>query len=583
VNFEDTIRRIILNLQALYHNPKSNYAFAYNTHELHIRLRTAKDDCKSAVLVIAKKHAWMEKQKFQMKKVATDRYFDYYQYNYVTNDPRVGYYFLISDGKTTHVYSESGVTKAFDDEYAYFHYFQYPFINPIDVHTIPQWVHEAVFYQIFVERFCNGDRSNDPQNVSPWKELPKPKSFSGGDLQGILKKLDYLKELGINGLYLTPIFESPSNHKYDTTDYRKIDPSFGDKDLLCQLVKQAHKKGIRIILDGVFNHSGYFFAPFQDVLKNGARSQYADWFHFLEFPENGHKPKYRCFGTSPNMPKLNTSNPQLKQYLFDTVAYWMKETGIDGWRLDVSDEVDHQFWRDFRKLVKDINPEAVIIGENWHNSYPWLMGDQFDGVMNYPVTKSCIQFFASQEISAEEFAEDLYAYLMRYSDQANFCMLNLLDSHDTMRFLTWCQGDIKKLMLAILFLFSYVGIPCTYYGTEIGMEGNGDPDCRRTFDWEESHWDKELLAFYKRVIAFRKKCKPLQYGTIKMWANDGVFYLERECGHEKVLTVLNRTKEGKNIVLPAGKAMEWVTTEKTADIHTGFLKPFEGLSYYYSV
>lgn len=572
-----------MNLQALYHNPKSNYAFAYNNHELHIRLRTAKDDCKFATLVIAKKHAWMEKQKFQMKKVATDRYFDYYQYNYITDDPRLGYYFLISDGRATHVYSESGVTETFDDQYAYFHYFQYPFINPIDVHTIPEWVHGAVFYQIFVERFCNGDRSNDPQNVAPWSELPKPKSFSGGDLQGILEKLDYLKELGINGLYLTPIFESPSNHKYDTTDYRKIDPSFGNKDLLCKLVKQAHEKGIRIILDGVFNHSGYFFAPFQDALKNGVQSKYADWFHFLEFPENDGSPKYRCFGTSANMPKLNTSNPQLKKYLLDTVAYWMKETGIDGWRLDVSDEIDHQFWRDFRKLVKGINPEAVIIGENWHNSYPWLMGDQFDGVMNYPVTKSCIQFFASQEISAEEFAENLSSSLMWNSDQANFSMLNLLDSHDTMRFLTWCQGDKKKLMLAILFLFSYVGIPCTYYGTEIGMEGNGDPDSRRTFDWDESHWDKDLLTFYKRIISFRKKCKPLQYGNIQMWANDGAFYLEREYGNEKVLTVLNNTGEDKNILLPPGKAIEWVTTEKTADMHTEFLKPFGGFSFYYSV
>lgn len=572
-----------MNLQALYHNPKSNYAFAYNNHELHIRLRTAKDDCKSAMLVIAKKHAWMEKQKFQMKKVATDRYFDYYQYNYATNDPRLGYYFLISDGKATHVYSESGVTEDFNDEYAYFHYFQYPFINPIDVHTIPPWVHEAVFYQIFVERFYNGSRSNDPQNVSPWGELPKPKSFSGGDLQGILEKLDYLKELGINGLYLTPIFESPSNHKYDTTDYRKIDPSFGDKDLLCKLVKQAHEKDIRIILDGVFNHSGYFFAPFQDVLKNGGQSEYADWFHFLEFSENGGKPKYRCFGTSENMPKLNTSNPQLKKYLFDTVVYWMKEAGIDGWRLDVSDEIDHQFWRDFRKLVKDINPEAVIIGENWHNSYPWLMGDQFDGVMNYPVTKSCIRFFALQEISADEFAEDLSSSLMWNSDQANFSMLNLLDSHDTVRFLTWCQGDKEKLMLSILFLFSYVGIPCTYYGTEIGMEGNGDPDSRRTFDWDESHWEKDLLGFYKQIITFRKSCKPLQYGNIQMWADDEVFYLERDYDDEKVLTVLNNTGENKNVLLPVGKAIDWVTTEKTEDAHTGFLKPFGGFSFYYSV
>lgn len=575
------LRRVTVNYQGLCHIQKSNYAFAYNDHELHIRLRTAKDDCTSVELVIAKKHAWMEKQKFPMEKIATDRYFDYYQYKYVTNDPRLGYYFLISDGKKTLVYSESGVSETFDDEYAYFYYFQYPFINPADVHKIPSWVHEAVFYQIFVERFKNGNTQNDPGELTPWSELPKPKSFYGGDLQGILDKLDYLEDLGINGLYLTPIFESPSNHKYDTTDYRKIDPAFGDKELLCRLVSRAHEKGIRVILDCVFNHSGYFFAPFQDVLKNGSKSQYAGWFHFLQFPENGKEPKYRCFGTSPQMPKLNTSNPQLKKYLLDTVTYWMQETGIDGWRLDVSDEIDHQFWRDFRKLVKKINPEAVIIGENWHNSYPWLMGDQFDGVMNYQVTKSCIRFFAKNEIDAEKFSEDLSACLMWNSDQVNFAMLNLLDSHDTMRFLTWCSGDKKKFRLAVLFIFSYIGIPCTYYGSEIGTEGNGDPDSRRTFDWNESHWDTDLLSFYKKLIAFRKSCKALQYGCVRMWSSDGLFYLERSFHGKKAITVLNNTDMEKPVQLPEGKVSEAVATANGEGVSLASLKPFEGITVSY--
>lgn len=575
------LRRIKVNFQGLCHTQKSSYAFAFNDHELHIRLRTAKDDCKCVALVIAKKHAWMEQQKYTMEKVAADRYFDYYQYNYVTDDPRLGYYFLISDGKTTLVYSESGVSKTFDDQYAYFHYFQYPFINPTDVHRIPSWVHEAVFYQIFVERFYNGDHDNDPRELTAWGERPKPKSFYGGDLQGILDKLDYLKDLGINGLYLTPIFESPSNHKYDTTDYRKVDPAFGDKDLLCRLVRSAHEKGIRVILDGVFNHSGYFFAPFQDVLKNGPNSPYADWFHFLDFPKDGSQPKYRCFGTSPQMPKLNTANPQLKKYLFDTVTYWMQETGIDGWRLDVSDEIDHQFWRDFRQLVKRINPDAVIIGENWHNAYPWLMGDQFDGVMNYPVTKSCIRFFATGEIDAQKFAEDLSACLMWNTDQVNFSMLNLLDSHDTMRFLTWCSGDKKKMKLAVLFLFSYIGVPCTYYGSEIGIEGNGDPDSRRTFDWNENHWDQDLLCFYKKIISFRKSCKPFQYGKVRMWSSDGVFYLERSCDDEKALTILNNTEKEKPIHLPACDVFTLFTTENTGEANTGILKPFEGAAIRY--
>lgn len=566
-----------MNLQGLCHIPISNYAYAYSERELHIRLRTAKNDCTDVKLMIALKHEWHNLQEYSMEKVASDRYFDYYQYNYVTDDSRLGYYFKISDGKTTLLYSESGISETFDHEHSYMHYFQYPYINPIDVHKVPSWISSAVFYQIFVERFSNGDRGNDPKNLSVWGELPKAKSFFGGDLQGILDKLDYLQELGINGLYLTPIFESPSNHKYDTTDYRRIDPAFGDKALLCKLVAKAHERGIRVILDGVFNHSGYFFAPFQDVLKNGRNSKYADWFHFLRFPQPDVEPDYRCFCISPEMPKLNTSNPELKQYLLETVAQWTSETGIDGWRLDVSDEVDHHFWRDFRSTVKKINPEAIIIGENWHNAYPWLIGDQFDSVMNYPVTKLCIQFFAKNEITAEEFAQDLSSIFMWNSEQANSAMLNLLDSHDTMRFLTWCQGDKAKLKLAALFLFSYIGIPCTYYGSEIGMEGNGDPDSRRTFDWDQSHWDRGLREFYRKLISVRKNCRPLQAGGMRLWAEDDVFYLQRSDSEEKTLTALNNTQSVKKISLTCSGVN--LLTGENCNSKEVFLSPFEGAIY----
>lgn len=571
-----------MNLQALYHQPKSNYAYAYSETELHIRLRTAKNDCSKVMLVISLKHIWSDKKKYEMNKVASDRYFDYYQYDYVTDDPRLGYYFELSDGEKTLIYSESGISKTFDDEYAYFHYFQFPFINPIDLHRVPEWVHEAVFYQIFVERFCNGDTRNDPQPLTLWKELPKPKSFYGGDLQGIINKLDYLQDLGINVLYLTPIFQSPSNHKYDTTDYRKIDEAFGDKETLCQLVSQAHQKGIRVILDGVFNHSGYLFAPFQDVLKNGENSEYKDWFHIRSFPVSCNPLSYRTFGTTPEMPKLNTSNSELKKYLLDTVAFWTKETGIDGWRLDVSDEIDHNFWRAFRKAVKGINSDAVIIGENWHNAYPWLMGDQFDSVMNYPVTKACVQFFAMQKDNAQDFADNLSGFLMWNSEQVNFAMLNLLDSHDTMRFLTWCGGNVERFKLAVLFLFSYIGIPCTYYGSEIETQGNGDPDCRRTFDWNETHWNQELYKFYKHIILIRKEQKALQYGSITLYAKDDVFFLKRTYEKQVIVTVINNTALPKTISLNCQKAEDILTqTEYEGSLNNLFLtmSPYSGSMY----
>lgn len=578
-----------MNLQAVCHIPMSNYAYAFHEKELHIRIRTAKDDCEDVTLVLSQKHRWKDKQRFSMEKIASDRLFDYFQYRLVTDDARLGYYFELKDKTETLIYSESGFSAAYDDANAYFHYFQYPYINAVDVHHIPEWVHEAVFYQIFVERFCNGNPGNDPENAQQWNSPPSPHSFYGGDLQGVIDRLDYLQELGVNGIYLTPVFQSPSNHKYDIVDYQKIDEAFGDKAVLCELVTKAHKKGIHVMLDGVFNHSSWMFAPFRDVVKNGDKSQYCDWFHIDSFPVfqyteqeisdysnplNLSHLNYRVFGTSPSMPKLNTSNPQLKKYLLDTVADWTRETGIDGWRLDVSDEVDHVFWRDFRRVVRAINPQALIIGENWHNAYPWLKGDQFDGVMNYPVTKSCIQYFAMRETNASQFAADLSGYLMWNSEQVNHCMLNLLDSHDTVRFLTWCNGDIKRMRLAVLFLFSYVGIPCTYYGDEIGMEGKGDPDCRRTFDWDKKSWNTELFQLYQQVIKIRKETDALKYGEIHMYAADDVFYLVRSYRGQRTVTVLNNTCDKKTILLPPGA--KWLLHTEPNPEKEAELVPFSG-------
>lgn len=556
-----------MNLHAIYHKQKSNYAYAYSPSDLHIRVRTAKDDCLAIKLVISQKHNWKKKKKYQMKKIASDALFDYYQYEYISKDPRLGYYFEIDDGTNTIIYSESGFSNVFDDENSHFHYFQFPYINEVDVHKVPCWVKNRVFYQIFVERFYNGDKTNDPENIQEWGSLPQAQSFYGGDLQGIIDKLDYLTDLGINGLYLTPIFEAPSNHKYDTIDYRKIDPIFGDKDLFIKLVDLAHERDIKIVIDGVFNHSGWYFKPFVDVLERGEASPYKDWFFIDSLPLERYtveevldftkeldlsKLNYRAFGINPNMPKLNTENPELRRYLLDTVTYWMKEANIDGWRLDVSDEVSHDFWREFRKRVKTINKEALIVGENWHDAYQWLQGDQFDGVMNYSVTKSLIQFFPMREIDGKAFASDLTTYLFRNSRQAQDAMLNLLDSHDTVRFLSWCNKDTRLVKMATLILFSYVGMPCVYYGSEIGMEGGGDPDCRRTFDWDQRNWDLDLWNFYKNIIEIRKSKKPLIYGDIKIASKDYIVYLSRTYEGEVILTLVNNTKEPKYVDFSLG-------------------------------
>lgn len=531
-----------MNIEALCHIPKSNYAYAYNENELHIRLRTAKDDMVQVNIVYSYKFDWYKKkQSHPMKKILSDQFYDYYQYEIIEEDYRLGYYFELEDGLKTLYYTEAGMVEEFNDAMAYCYFFQYPYINPIDVHKQPSWIEDTVFYQIFVERFMNGEPENSPPDLCGWDEDPKPKSFFGGDLKGIIEKLDYLSDLGVNGIYLTPIFKSPSNHKYDIVNYFEIDPYFGSETVFKELVDKAHERGIKIVLDAVFNHCSNQFPPFLDVLEKGKASQYYDWFTIDGDYINEDRTNYRMFGHVRSMPKLNTANEKLKEYLLSCVRYWTTEFNIDGWRLDVSDEIDHQFWREFRTMVKSISKEAVIIGENWHNALPWLMGDQFDSVMNYPVTKLCLDFFARRNINAKEFENMLSSYLMRYPDQVNEALLNLLDSHDTERFL-YTAGECKEsLKSAAAFLFAYKGMPCTYYGTEIGMTGCYDPGCRKGFDWKQENWDMELYQLYKKLIAIRKEEKALKCGSIAFDSTDRLFVMKRSYEEETIYVLINNT------------------------------------------
>jgi glycosidase len=538
-----------MNIQALCHIPKSNYAYAYKTDELHIRLRTAKKDMSRVNIVFGYKFNWNNSLvKHAMRKLYEDEYFDYYQYELHSKDYRIGYYFELTSGEEIKYFTEAGIVMEFDHDLAHCYYFQYPYINAIDVHKIPAWTKETVFYQIFVERFFNGDVKNSPPNLCAWEEEPKSKSFFGGDLRGIIEKLDHLSELGINGIYLTPIFASPSNHKYDITDYFEVDSYFGSKETLKELVDKAHERGIRIVLDAVFNHCSDKFPPFLDVIEKGKDSRYLDWFHLHEDTISTNPLNYETFGYISSMPKLNTTNPELKQYLLDCVQYWTQEFGIDGWRLDVSDEIDHHFWREFRAVLKEVNTETIIIGENWHNALPWLMGDQFDSVMNYPVTKLCLDFFAKRQMDAISFEQQLGGYLMRYPDQVNEVMLNLLDSHDTERFLYSCEGQKERLKAAAAFLFAYKGMPCTYYGTEIGMTGEYDPGCRRGFDWSQENWDMELLQSYKKLIRVRKEEPAIHYGDISFSSTSKLFVMKRTYWDDRIIILINNSDEEQEYI-----------------------------------
>lgn len=516
-----------MNKTALLHIPGSQYSFAYGEHELRIRLRAAKDDLDEVTLIYAVKYDWLTDRKTcPMQKCYSDDLYDYYTAALSVPDPRIGYVFYLTRGKEAYYYSEEGLTVDYDHKKSYYNFFQYPYINAADVHRKVDWCDHAVFYQIFIDRFRCGDREKDRSYINrSWGEIPDAKSFYGGDLKGVTEKLGYLSDLGVTALYLTPVFSSPSNHKYDTIDYYRVDEMFGSAADLKELVQRAHERGMKVVLDAVFNHCSMLCAQFQDVLKKGRSSRYHDWFIIRGDKPDPQNCNYECFAACSYMPKWNTSNPDVQDYLLDIALHWMRECSVDGWRLDVADEVSHDFWRRFRKAVKRENPQAILIGESWHDAGAWLRGDEFDGIMNYSFTKACIDYFARGTRSVQSFCDRLNEILMRNTDQVNEMMLNLLDSHDTERFLTLAKENAAALRCALAVLFFFPGMPCVCYGTEIGMIGDYEPDSRRTFDWNEAHWDKSLQETVRTLALLRREKIG---GAVRLYTQGELLVMERE-------------------------------------------------------
>ncbi|WP_026908824.1 glycoside hydrolase family 13 protein [Paucisalibacillus globulus] len=494
--------------EAIFHRPKNNYAYAYNADTIHLMLQTKRDDVDHVKLIYGDPYDWSNDVwntlSMPMTKSGSTALYDYWTISVDPEFHRMRYAFECSDHIETLYYMESGFFTSTPADIAY--YFCFPYLNNVDVFRAPEWVKDTVWYQIFPERFGNGDASLNPEGTLPWGSAdPTPTNFFGGDFQGVIDHLDHLVELGISGIYFTPIFKAHSNHKYDTIDYMEIDPQFGDKETFRRLVQECHKREIRVMLDAVFNHSGFYFPAFQDVLNNQESSKYKDWFHLWEFPVKAEgKPNYDAFGFVSSMPKLNTENAEVKDYLLQVARYWVEEFDIDGWRLDVANEVDHAFWRDFRKVVKAVKPEAYILGEIWHDSMPWLQGDQFDAVMNYPFTNSAIDFFAKESISAQEFSDSVTKVLHMYPKNVNEVAFNLLDSHDTPRILTLANGSHDRVRLLYLFQLSFIGTPCIYYGDEIGMAGGQDPGCRACMEWNVEKQNRELFCYVQTLLQWRR-------------------------------------------------------------------------------
>lgn len=417
---------------------------------------------------------------------------------------------------------------------------------------LPEWVKDAIFYQIFPERFNNGNSENDPPNTVPWGNKPTRDSFFGGDLVGIIKKFEYIKDLGVNAIYLNPIFQAGTNHKYDTWDYFKIDPNFGSINDFKKLINNAHKLNIRIILDGVFNHCGDGFWAFKDVCSFGKKSKYYNWFIINDDNIQNNPINYQTAGACNYLPKLNVSNSNVKKYIHKIIEFWTK-LGIDGWRFDVPWKVSSKFWKSVRNIVKDINPDSYLVGEEWHDAQPWIKRDMFDGVMNYRLRDHIINFFIKDKEDAEDFNYRIL-YLKKLYGEYFFTMLNLLSSHDTPRIFTIARNNKKRLLLAISFLMTFIGSPMIYYGDEIGMKGGNDPDCRRVMLWDEDLWDWEIHNTYKRLIDLRKSHESLRYGDFKtLLTFNKVYAYLRTRNKDYVIVVLNSGEKQPNIKISMPK------------------------------
>jgi cyclomaltodextrinase / maltogenic alpha-amylase / neopullulanase len=490
----------------------------------------------------------------------------------------------------------------------------------------PAWVRDAVFYQIFPDRFASSERVRKPGPLEAWDAPPTFHGYKGGDLLGIVERLDYLSELGITALYLTPIFASASNHRYHTYDFYQVDPLLGGDAALRELLDAAHARGMRVVLDGVFNHASRGFWPFHHVAENGLGSPYLDWLFVdrdrlagggsltlypspaerreIDRLKDGGMPAgeaslqvlgYNAWWDLPALPKLNTNNPGMREHLLGAAEHWLR-FGIDGWRLDVAEEIDADYWREFRRRVRAVNPEAYIVAEIWRAKPQWTSGDTFDALMNYPLTEAIISFVAARTLDREVvstqheyrefvsptdgrgFVERLEKVLGAYRPETNEVQLNLLGSHDTARFVTVCGGDVASLRMAMLITMTLPGAPCIYYGDEIGMSGRHDPDCRRAFPWDESRWDRDLHAFVRSAIALRHREAVLRHGEYRTLAaaGDAVAYLRQHEGdaavvmlnagdHEAALDISAPELSGRHLAsaeLPGVAVPRWEATDR---------------------
>jgi cyclomaltodextrinase / maltogenic alpha-amylase / neopullulanase len=462
----------------------------------------------------------------------------------------------------------------------------------------PDWVRDAVFYQIFPDRFATSDRVVKPGPLEPWDAKPTLHGFKGGDLLGVVDRLPYLEGLGVNALYLTPVFASASNHRYHTYDYLRVDPLLGGDAALRELLDAAHARGMRVVLDGVFNHTGRGFWPFHHLLEAGAESPYRNWFHLdpgvlagrrgLD-PYPSRRPPgatgdgsvsrrtlgYQAWWDMAALPKLNVGEPAVREYIFQVAEHWLR-FGIDGWRLDVPEEIpDEAFWQEFRRRVRAVNPDAYLVGEIWKLAPAWLRGDRFDAVMNYPLAEAILSFTGGEHLNeallrrhheygdrvnaldGPGFAARIDAIVAAYELEVLSVQLNLLDSHDTPRFHSLVGGDRPSYRLAVALQATLPGAPSVYYADEVGLEGGIDPDGRRGFPPEEQ-WDRELLEHVTSLLRLRRREPALRRGDLRtLAASDGAIVFERALDGVGLVCVVNAGQNAARLEVAGGGEAVW--------------------------
>lgn len=531
---------------AIFHDMDKRFCYAIDKDLFVIRVQVKKDDMKEVILHYEDKYIPMERKDTRMtlpmKKVATSQFHDYYEAQLQMHLICLRYFFEFTDMQGEKVYYGN---YEFDKECITNRdrMFDLPQnLREEEMFEVPQWAANKVVYQIFPSRFA----TTQPVDKKLWYKAPiTPMDDLHGNLRGIIEHLDYIKDLGIDVVYLTPIFKSNSCHKYDTIDYYQVDPSFGTTEGLKELVQKSHERGMKVVLDAVYNHTGREFFAFQDILEKGEKSKYLDWYFIDELPprgEWGEIPNFKCFGYYGGMPKLNLKNPEVEKYITDVACYWIKECDIDGWRLDVGDEISHFFWKNFRKAIKAVKKDMLIIGEIWHYAGDFLEGDEWDTVMNYPFYLNLIDLLADEKINVSQFVQNLGYLKGRLNKKCYPLMWNLIDSHDTARFLHLCNDNKKKQHLAAAFQLLLPGMPMVYYGDEYAMPGANDPDCRRGMYWDEEYQDKEMYNWYKKLMQVRKTHACIVEGEmIETIANDDedTIVMIRKNGEETIAMLFN--------------------------------------------